>query len=104
DLAKDAVRAGQVGKNVDSAARTFLTEGGYGQEFSHSLGHGLGIDVHEQPRLSRDSDDELESGMVVTIEPGIYIGGWGGIRIEDSVIVRDGSYEVLNHAPKTPVI
>lgn len=102
--AEEAIRAGIAGKDADAIARDLLTEAGYGEEFTHSLGHGVGLDVHERPRLGKDSEDTIEPGMAVTIEPGIYISGWGGIRIEDTVIVADGSHEVLNHSAKEAVL
>jgi Xaa-Pro dipeptidase len=72
-----------------------IEEAGFGDEFGHGLGHGVGIDVHEAPRLSRESHDTLAAGNVVTVEPGIYLSGLGGIRIEDLVVVRDGAPEIL---------
>lgn len=98
---KAAVRSGASGKDVDAVARELFKDAGYETEFSHSLGHGLGLDVHERPSLGKESEDTLEAGMVVTIEPGLYFGGWGGIRIEDSVIVTEDGSETLNHALKT---
>jgi len=98
---KAAVRRGASGKDVDAVARELFKDAGYETEFSHSLGHGLGLDVHERPSLGKESEDTLEAGMVVTIEPGLYFGGWGGIRIEDSVIVTEDGSETLNHALKT---
>lgn len=101
---KAAVTNGANGKEVDAIARDILKGAGFEKEFNHSLGHGVGLDVHEAPSLSTRSEDVLQPGMVVTIEPGIYFGDWGGIRIEDSVFVTDDGYDTLNHAPKSPVI
>lgn len=85
------VRAGMTGREADAIARDYITEHGYGEDFGHSLGHGLGIDVHEAPRLARTADAKLQLHTVVTIEPGIYRAGWGGVRIEDDVhLVPDG--------------
>lgn len=82
-----AVRPRATAPSVDAAARSVIDGAGYAAEFTHGLGHGVGIEVHEGPRLGRKSHDILRSGMIVTVEPGIYIEGWGGIRIEDTVLV-----------------
>ena len=91
----DAVRPGASGPGVDAAARDRIEAAGFGDAFGHGLGHGVGLLVHESPRLARESRDTLEERMVVTVEPGIYLAGLGGIRIEDLVVVRDGEPEVL---------
>ena len=96
----DAARAGTTGVDADAAARSVIDEAGLGEEFGHGLGHGVGIDVHEAPRLSRESNDTLAAGNVVTVEPGIYLGGLGGIRIEDLVAVTDGEPEILTSFTK----
>lgn len=86
-----AVRAGVTGQEVDRAARNVIAEAGYGKYFGHSLGHGVGLAVHEAPSVSQKGTAKLKEGMVITIEPGIYIQGWGGIRLEDMVVVtKDG--------------
>ena len=90
----DAVRAGTTGVDVDAAARRVIEDAGLGEAFGHGLGHGVGLDVHEAPRLSRESTDTLVPGNVVTVEPGIYLEGLGGIRIEDLVLVGEGGPEV----------
>jgi len=93
----DAIKPGISGKEVDEIARNHIFEMGYKGKFGHGLGHGTGLAVHELPRISPLSDNMLESGMVFTVEPGIYIAGWGGVRIENQVVVRDDGVEVLNH-------
>jgi Xaa-Pro aminopeptidase len=98
-----AVRAGTTGTDADAAARSVIDDAGFGEEFGHGLGHGVGIEIHEGPRLSRESTDTLVAGNVVTVEPGIYLEGVGGIRIEDLVIVRDGEPEILTTSTKEPV-
>jgi Xaa-Pro aminopeptidase len=95
EQALHAVRAGTTGVEADSVARDLITEAGFGDDFGHGLGHGVGLLVHEAPRLSQESSDRLEPGNVVTVEPGIYLKGRGGVRIEDLVVVRDGAPEVL---------
>lgn len=95
-----ALQPGRTGREVDAAARDVIAAAGYGDNFGHSLGHGVGLEVHEGPRLSRRGDTVLEPGMVVTVEPGIYIPGWGGVRIEDLVVVRPGGYQNLTSMGK----
>ena len=90
-----AFKAGVTGKEVDAAARKVIAEAGYGAYFGHSLGHGVGLQVHEAPRLSSRAETILQDGMVVTIEPGIYLPGWGGVRLEVMAVVRQGGCEVL---------
>ena len=91
DAAIAALRHGTAAKDVDAAARKSLEAAGYEEYFTHGLGHGIGLEVHEAPRIRTNSDDVLEAGMVVTLEPGVYIPGWGGVRIEDDfLITRDG--------------
>jgi Xaa-Pro aminopeptidase len=96
----DAVRPGASGPGVDSAARDRIVAAGFGDAFGHGLGHGVGLVVHEDPRLAQESRSVLEAGNVVTVEPGIYLSGLGGIRIEDLVIVTDGDPEILTTFPK----
>ena len=94
------VRAGRTCKEVDTAVRDYIQDQGYGKYFSHSTGHGLGLEIHTMPRLSQQSKDVLKENYVVTIEPGIYDPQWGGIRIEDDVIVTGEGCEILNRTTK----
>lgn len=94
-----AIRAGVSSKQIDAVARDHIEAIGFKGRFGHGLGHGVGLAIHEAPRLSPFRDVRLEAGMVVTVEPGIYIPGWGGVRIENMVVVRENGAEVLNELP-----
>ncbi len=98
--AEDAVRAGATADRVDRAARQVLKTAGLERAFVHSTGHGLGLEIHEAPRIGKKSRTRLEAGMAITIEPGVYLDGWGGIRIEDTVMVTATGCEVLTPTPK----
>ncbi len=96
----DAIGPGVALKDVDAAARKVIKKAGYAKQFGHGLGHGIGLDIHEQPRLGEKAKGELEVGHVVTVEPGIYLPGVGGVRIEDDVLVTARGHEVLCDLPK----
>jgi Xaa-Pro aminopeptidase len=98
--ALDAVRPGPEGKQVDAVARELIAAAGHGDHFGHGLGHGVGLEVHEGPRLSSSGSDTLAPGQVVTIEPGVYVAGTGGVRIEDLVVVTEAGREVLSGLDK----
>ncbi len=98
--ALSTITVGITGEMADSYSRRVIDEAGYGDNFGHSLGHGIGLAVHEYPRLGPKSADILQDGMTFTVEPGIYIQGWGGVRIEDSVILKDGKAVSLTRADK----
>lgn len=98
--ARDACRPGMTGAELDAVARGLIEEQGMGEYFKHSLGHGVGLDVHEEPRISSRSSQVLEPGMVITIEPGIYLPDLGGVRIEDTVLVTEGGAEVLTESER----
>jgi len=92
------IKEGMSGGEADQLARTVIEEGGYGQAFGHGLGHGVGLASHESPRLGPDSQDKLADNMVFTIEPGIYLEGWGGVRIEDMVVMEGGKLKQISKA------
>jgi len=100
ETALGAVRAGPTGREVDAVARDLIAEEGHGEHFGHGLGHGVGLEIHEGPRLSRSATDALVAGNVVTVEPGVYVPGRGGVRIEDLVVVTDDGCDVLSATPK----
>ncbi|MEI6206218.1 MAG: Xaa-Pro peptidase family protein [Desulfuromonadales bacterium] len=100
DLAIEAVTPGISCRALDAVARDYIVRHGYGDYFGHGIGHGVGLDIHEKPTVSPRSDAVLEEGMVITIEPGIYIPGFGGVRIEDTVLVTADGCQILTSADK----
>ncbi|MGQ9715720.1 MAG: M24 family metallopeptidase [Anaerolineae bacterium] len=102
--AEEGIRPGMSGREADALAREILDAAGYKEEFGHSLGHGVGLEIHELPRLSALAEEPLQEGMVFTVEPGVYIPGWGGIRIEDVAVLRADGVEVLTACTKDPVV
>jgi len=96
----ERVEAGMTGRQAHALAASVISRHGFGEQFGHGLGHGVGLEVHESPYLGLTSEDTLEEGMVFTIEPGIYLPGWGGVRIEDVVVLEEGRARVLSHAKK----
>ena len=100
-MSLEAVAVGRTGKEVDAVARTIIEDAGHGEHFGHGLGHGVGLEVHEAPTLSKRGEDPLEAGNVVTVEPGVYLPDRLGVRIEDLVLVTPAGPEVLSSLPKT---
>jgi Xaa-Pro aminopeptidase len=97
----DAVRAGAGGKEVDALGREQIAAAGHGDHYGHGLGHGVGLEVHEAPNMSPRSTDTLVAGNIVSVEPGIYVPGRFGVRIEDLVVVTDDGCDVLSGPPKS---
>lgn len=98
--AYEMIEPGMTGEQAHMLAQSVIDAAGYGEAFGHGLGHGIGLQVHEAPRVTRWSSEVLEEGMVFSIEPGIYISGWGGVRIEDLAVLENGHCRFLSHAPK----
>ena len=96
----NGIIAGMSGQQADAVARESIKKAGYGENFGHGLGHGLGLAIHEEPRLGPGAEMVLADSMVFTIEPGIYLPGWGGVRIEDTVVMECGRIRVLSQAGK----
>ena len=99
-----AAQPGVAAKAVDQAARGVIVAAGYGDKFLHRTGHGLGIEIHEEPYITGASERPLRAGNVFSIEPGIYLNGQFGVRLEEIVYLRDGGAEVLSDLPRTPII
>ena len=102
--ALDGIRVGMKGCEVDAIARNIIKEAGYGDYFGHGLGHSVGIEIHENPRFSVLDQTEIKPGMVMTVEPGIYLPGFGGVRIEDMIVVTESGIENFTHSPKDLII
>jgi Xaa-Pro aminopeptidase len=102
--ALDAVRPGTTVGEVDKAARKLLYKLNLDRFFTHSTGHGVGLEIHEAPRIAAGQEETLRPGMVITIEPGVYVPGKCGVRIEDTVVVTDSGYEILTPCPKDLVV
>ncbi|KAB2398978.1 MULTISPECIES: M24 family metallopeptidase [Bacillus] len=100
----EAIKPGETAKSIDDVTRKYITDCGYGQYFGHSTGHGLGLEIHEPLRLSQESTATLEEGMVVTVEPGIYIPNWGGCRIEDDIVITKDGYEVITKSNRELIV
>jgi Xaa-Pro aminopeptidase len=100
ERAASGVRAGMTGRDADALARHYIERAGFGELFGHSLGHGIGLEVHEAPRLAKTAEGALPEGAVVTIEPGIYRPGWGGVRIEDDVVLGADGPHILTEFPR----
>ncbi|MCU5316021.1 Xaa-Pro peptidase family protein [Bacillus cereus] len=100
----EAIKPGETAKSIDDITRDYITEHGYGQYFGHSTGHGLGLEIHEPLRLSQESKVTLQEGMVVTVEPGIYIPNWGGCRIEDDIVITKEGYEVITKSNRELIV
>jgi Xaa-Pro aminopeptidase len=101
ERAISAIRPGAEAHAIDAEARSVIDDAGFGGFFDHGLGHGIGMEIHESPRIRKGSPDILEVGNVITVEPGIYLPDWGGIRIEDDVLVTVDGCEVLSRVPKS---
>ena len=81
-----------------------IAEAGYGEQFGHGLGHGVGLEIHERPRIGKTATDVIQDGMVITVEPGVYLPGWGGVRIEDMGVIENGTYRNFTTAAKLRMI
>lgn len=98
------MRAGMTGKAIDELAREVIDDAGHAKNFGHSLGHGVGLQIHEAPSLSARNKTEIRPDSIVTVEPGVYLSGWGGVRIEDLVVVHENRIEIISQCPKDPYI
>jgi Xaa-Pro aminopeptidase len=104
EAALNGIQAGMTGIEADQLARDVIVAAGYGDNFGHGLGHGVGLAVHEEPRAGRLAEDVIPAGSTLTVEPGIYLPGWGGVRIEDLTLVDKNGVQLLSHANKEPLV
>ncbi len=104
EAALRGIRAGMTGIEADRIARDVIEAAGYGDDFGHGLGHGVGLAIHEGPRAGRTSEDTLPAGSTLTLEPGIYLPGWGGVRIEDLTLIGENGVQLFSHASKEPLV
>ena len=104
EAALQGIRAGMTGVEADKLARDVIETAGYGDNFGHGLGHGVGLEIHEAPRAGRTAEGALPAGCTLTVEPGIYLPGWGGVRIEDLTLVGENGVQLLSRASKEPLI
>ena len=104
ETAEATIEAGMSGHDAHMIAQSLLDEAGYGERFGHGLGHGVGLEIHESPRVGRNSEELLREGMVITVEPGVYLPGWGGIRIEDQGVIENGKLRIFTTAPKLRMV
>jgi Xaa-Pro aminopeptidase len=102
--ALNGASSGKSGREIDAIAREMISKSGYGEKFGHGLGHGVGLEIHEEPRLSFTGEKIMENGMVVTVEPGIYLEGLGGVRIEDMIVINNDQPLILTSAPKELIV
>ena len=100
ETALQGIRPGMTGKEIDALARDVIVDAGYGEYFGHALGHSVGLEIHERPNFSAKEKTVIQPGMVITVEPGIYVEGIGGVRIEDVVIITEDGCENITHSPK----
>ena len=100
----ETLEKGMTGKGIDNLARSIITDSGFGENFGHSLGHGVGLEVHENPGVGPTSENIIEENMVFTVEPGIYIENWGGVRIEDIVSIKNGETKIMSKAKKSKIL
>lgn len=104
ETAEATIEAGMTGSEVHMLAHSVIAEAGYGEQFGHGLGHGVGLEIHERPRIGKTAEDVIGDGMVITVEPGIYLPGWGGVRIEDMGVIENGTYRNFTTAAKLRMI
>ncbi|MEE9277817.1 MAG: Xaa-Pro peptidase family protein [Dehalococcoidia bacterium] len=104
ETAEATLEAGMSGRDAHMIAQDIIAAAGYGENFGHGLGHGVGLEIHEHPRVGRTSEDTLAEGMIITVEPGIYLPGWGGIRIEDMGVIENGKFRNFTTAPKLRMV